>query len=87
MKKTNFYSIFGSRQDLHIVDNFIKETGGRKIRTFGYGIFHTNYTINFNYWDDDDVDLLLSEFMRTFHGDDYKRIYSPNEFVTIFDAK
>lgn len=82
-----FYSIFGSRQDLHLVDNFIKETRGRKIRTFGYGNFNTNYTINDNFWDDDDVDLLLGEFMRTLHSDNYKRIYSPIEYITIFDAK
>lgn len=85
------YSIFfflDSPQDLHLVDNFIKSTGDRKIRTFGYGIFNTNYTTNANFWDDDDVDLLLAEFMRIFHGDDYsKRIYSPNEYITIFDAK
>lgn len=83
----NFLSNSGSSRDLFRVGEFIKAADGRKIRTFGYGIFNTNYTVKVTLWDDDDIDLLLSEFMTKIHGDNYKRITTPNEYITIFDAK
>lgn len=69
------------------MDEFIKNSDGRKIRTFGYGIFNTNYTITDNRWDDDSVDLLLNKFMKMIHGDTYEHHEYPNEYVSIFDPK
>lgn len=69
------------------MNDFIKESKGRKIRTFGYGIFNTNYKIKVNLWDDHSIDLLLSEFLRTIHGGKFERHSMPIEHVTIFDPK
>lgn len=79
-----FFQIFGRPHDLTVLDKFIKESGGRKIRTFGYGIFNTNYTIKDNRWDDDSIDLLLNEFMKEIHGDKFERHESSIEYVSIF---
>lgn len=69
------------------MDEFIRDTKGKKIRTFGYGIFNTNYTLRANLWEDDSVDLLLNEFMKKMHGDDFIRHEIPNSYITIFDPK
>lgn len=69
------------------MDDFIRESGDRQIRAFGYGIFNTNYTIKDNLWEDDSVDLLLNEFMKKMHGDDFHRREIPNEYITLFDPK
>lgn len=82
-----FLSIFHRARDLINVDKFIRDTKGKKIRTFGYGIFNTNYTLRANMWEDDSVDLLLNEFMKKMHGDDFIRHEIPESYVTIFDPK
>lgn len=80
-------SIFDSPHDLFHVDDFIRQSGDRKIRAFGYGIFNTNYTIIDNLWDDDSVDLLLNKFMKKIYGNDFQRHETPNEYITLFDPK